>query len=402
MKKLYILLFLITGLSAKSQNYILKQGDHFPDITLHPIVNAPFKELYLNKYPSNKFFIINFWGTWCSPCLPEMDALAKLQVKYSSQVQIMGYSNDPAEKLVKYAAQKPSKLWLASDTSFLLYQMFNLAYVGQAAIINAKRNIVAIVKTDSVNEKLINRLLKGDNIKSSVEIKEVSHTDKDPFGIDSLQASSFTIRSYMKGQQTMGKHYTKGPFAHRRVTFYNITPTTMYMEAYGIVAQKQIVYELDKKKYDDYDDKNQWYCFDLLVRPEDQDSLNVIMQRKLNESLPVKARIETRNMPVYLLKKKQGEKPNLPLSSAAHLDYSFSGNGFDGKGITVNEFANIYLANELDLPVVDETGLAGRYDIKTSNDLRDAANIFKAVDKLGWSLEKAERPVKVMILYTKE
>jgi len=401
MKKLFtILLLLIAGINAQSQSYILKAGDHFPDIIFHPMVNAPVKELYLNNYPSKKLFILNFWGTWCSPCIPEMDSLAKLQAQFQQQVQVIGYSNDAVEKLVKYNAKKPSSVWLASDTSFLLYQMCNLAYVGQCAIIDAEKNIIAVVKTDSVNAKLIARLLKGEKIKSNAETTEVSHTDKDPFGIDSLQVSSFTIRSYMKGQQTMGKSYLKGPFAYRRKTFYNITPTNMYKDAYDIVSQNQVIYELDKKKYEDYNDKSQLYCLDLLVKPGDKDNLKVIMQRKLNEFLTVKARTEIRIVPVYILKQKPGAALNLPLSATTKLNYSFSGNGFDGKGITITDFSNIYLANELDLPVVDETRLTKRYDIKTTNDLRDKANVFNAIDKLGLTLEKAERPVKVMILYT--
>ena len=400
MKGLFAILLLLTiTLTAKSQNYILKAGDRFPDITLHPLVNAPLKDLYLDNYPSKKYFILNFWGTWCSPCIPEMDALAKLQNKFQQQLQIIGVADDPLAKLVKYNAKKPSKIWLVSDTAYLLYRMLNLASVGHCIIVDAQKQIVAIVKTDSVNAMLITRLLKGEKIKSNADIAEVSHTDKDPFGIDSLQNSSFTIRSYMKGQQTMGRSYNKGPFAFRRKTYYNMTATTMYKDAYDIVSQKQVVYEFDKKKYDDFSDKSQLYCFDLLVKPEEKDSLKIIMQRKLNESLPIKARTEIRTMPVYILKQKAAAALNLPESTTNTLDYSFSGNGFDGKAITIEEFTHIYLNNELELPVINETGFTKRYDIKTNNDLRDKANIINAVDKLGLTLEKGERDVKVLILY---
>ena len=106
-----------------------------------------------------------------------------------------------------------------------------------------------------------------------------------------------------------------------------------------------------------------------------------------------------RNLPVYLLKQKKDIAPNLPLSALSKPSYGFSGTGFDGKGVTVDEFSHIYLSNELDLPVINETGLSERYDIKTTNDLRDKDNIFKAIDQLGLTLEKGERPVKVLILY---
>jgi peroxiredoxin len=187
MKKLLITVILMAVVKCYAQNYILKPGDHFPDITLHPIINAPVKALYLNSYTSKKYFLINFWGTWCSPCIPEMEALAKLQNRFHQQIQIIGLSNDPKKKLEKYIAKKPSKLWLASDTSFLLYKMMNLASVGNCAIVDEKRNIIAIVNTDSVNTNLISRLLAGKKINSSALIAEVSHTDKDPFGVDSLK-----------------------------------------------------------------------------------------------------------------------------------------------------------------------------------------------------------------------
>jgi len=399
MKRVFTILLLLLTISVKSQNYILKAGDHFPDLTLHPIVNAPVKELYLNNYPSKKFIILNFWGTWCSPCIPEMDLLAKLQNRFQQQIQVIGYSDDPVEKLIKYNARKPSKIWLASDTSFLIYQMLNLASVGNCAIIDSKRNIVAIVKTDSVNAKLVTRLLKGEKIKSNAGIAEISNTDKDLFGVDTLQSNSFTIRSYMKGQQTMGRAPTRGVFAYRRKSYYNIGLVTLYKDAYDITSQKQLVYDFDKKQYDNFSDKSQLYCFDLLVKPEQKDSLKIIMQHKLQESLPIKARTEMRTMQVYVLKQKPGATLNMPESADATLDYSFSGNGFNGKGVTIEDFTHLYLNNELELPVVNETGLTKRYDIKTVNDLRDKANILNAVDKLGLTLEKSERPVKVLILY---
>jgi len=399
MKKLLFAFLLFSAVCAKGQNYILKAGDHFPDVTLRPMVNTPFKQLDLDGYDSKKIFILNFWGTWCSPCIPEMDSLAKLQDKFQQQIQIIGVSNDPEEKLKKYLTRKPSKLWLASDTSSLLYQMLNLASVGYCAIIDSKKNIIAVVNTDSVNAKLIHHILKGEKIESNAKTAEVSHTDKDPFGVDSLQSSSFTIRSYMKGQQTRGQVPNNGPFAFRRRTYYNLPLSTLYRDAYDVVSQSQLIFDFDKKKYNDFDDKDQLYCFDLLIKPEEKDSLLSVMQKKLNESLPIKARTEMRSTTVYVLKQKQGSALTIPLSKSSKLNYGFSGNGFEGTGVTLDEFAHIYLSNELRFPVVNESGLAGRYDIKTVNDIRDTENIIKAVEKLGLTLEKAERPVKVVILY---
>jgi uncharacterized protein (TIGR03435 family) len=399
MKKILIILLLFAATNGYTQNFILKPGDHFPDLVIDSMLNAPVKEVYLNHYRSNKIFILNMWGTWCAPCIPEMDSLAKLQRIYGSKIQVIGIADDSPARLKKYLAKKPSGIWLSSDLSGWLYRMFNLSSAGQSAIIGADHKILALVKTTSINRKLIKKLLKGNPIISDAEIADpVNRAEKDAFGVDSLTATSFTIRGYMKGEQTKGQHYSMGPFAERRVSYFNVCPDLLYKEAYDITSEKQVVYEnMNAKDVCTFTDKNMLYCFDLLVSPEQKDSLKIIMQRKLQGSLPVKARIETRTIPVYVLKTK-GNSVNMPLSSAA-LDYSFSGAGFDGRGITVGQFAGNYLSNELELPVIDETGLTAKYDIKTNNDIRNKNSILAAIDNLGLKIEKSERPVRVLVIY---
>jgi uncharacterized protein (TIGR03435 family) len=399
MKKIALLLLLLTTIGASAQNYMLKPGDRFPDLVIRPIINAPVKEVFLNKATTlPKLTILNFWGTWCSPCIPEMDALAKLQQTYADKIQVIAVSDESTERLRKYVIKKPSAIWLASDTSSLLYEMFNLANVGQCAVINQQHKIVALLNTDSVNAKTIDRLLKGEKVPYSGKVTDqLSKTEKDPFGIDTLQQSSFSIRTYMKGQQSMGQVPTRGIFAGRRVSYFNINLTTLYRTAYDIHTMKQMDIQFDKKLYDDFNDKSQLYCFDLLVKPQQKDSLYLIMQKKLQENLPVKARTEQRDMDVYILKVKEGGAATFLQSKLSKMSY-----GFDGQGVTLSDFGSIYLSNELQLPVIDETGLAGRYDIKTNVEMRTKEGIMKSITDLGLTVEKQQRKMKVVVLYKGE
>jgi uncharacterized protein (TIGR03435 family) len=401
MKKLLVIAILLVAIKADAQNYMLKPGDKFPNLVLSSIINAPITELNLSKYPSNKLFVINLWGTWCSPCIPQMDSLAKLQNKFGQHIQVIGLSDDPIDRLKKYLVKKPSKVWLASDTTSLLYRMLNLAYVGQCVVVNAEHEIVALLKTDSINSKVLNRLINGEKIMSNGEVQNrLNSTDKDPFGVDSLLASNFTIRSYMADQQAMERKPNSGVFGGRRITCYNVDILSMLKEAYSITSSKQIVYEGSAKKYDNYEDKNLSYCFDLLVKAAQKDSLLIIMQNKLQQNLPVKARIEMRDTDVYVLKLKDTAKIMMPKSKLTTINYGFSGRGFDGQGVTLSEFANLYLSNEFDLPVVDESGLKERYDIKTNVETRTKAGILKSIDDLGFLLNKERRKVRIMVLST--
>ncbi len=55
-----------------------------------------------------KVLLINFWATWCAPCLVEMPDLVKLQKEYESRgLQIVGITYPPMDrKDVKSVARK--------------------------------------------------------------------------------------------------------------------------------------------------------------------------------------------------------------------------------------------------------------------------------------------------------
>jgi hypothetical protein len=204
----------------------------------------------------------------------------------------------------------------------------------------------------------------------------------------------------MKDQPSMRLRYATAKYGGRRVSYVNTGLVMLYKQAYDITSDKQIIYEGTAKKYAGYSNKDLLYCFDLLVTPAQKDSLHIIMQQKLRAELPVKARIEMRDTDVYILKLKDAGKIMVPKSKETMLSYDFGGNGFDGKGITLDQFADLYLSNEYNLPVLNESGVEGLYDIKTSVELRSQEGIHKSIDDIGFNVIKARRKIKTLILYT--
>lgn len=49
--------------------------------------------------------IVNFWATWCPPCLKEIPAFSRLQEKYP-QVQFVGIAVDTAENVRDFVAKQ--------------------------------------------------------------------------------------------------------------------------------------------------------------------------------------------------------------------------------------------------------------------------------------------------------
>ena len=391
---LSFLWMLLCGI-AQAQS-LLKTGDLFPNMIIRPIVNAPVKALDVHT-PNKKFLILNFWGTWCSPCIPEMDSLARLQAKNSAYIQVIGISNDPVSRLQKYLQRKPSSLWLVSDTTSNLYQQFGFNSVGQAAIIDQQHRIIALVNTDSINQSLIDKLVRKEAISSSAETGNIrNYGETDPFAVDSAIGFQVTWSGYRPGAVGMTKSYLKTSLEGRRRTYFNSCLTDMLMDAYA-VSYRQVIFEVPKNQVCNSDDKHTLYCFDLLVKPEQKDSFYIIMRQLLNKFLPVKVRLEKKEMPVYVLRQSPDSAP-WQESSATDSGYGFSGNGFEGKRIGMKSFVD-YVANELGLPVVDETGLTGKYDIVTHNEMRTHEDMLAALKKIGLSVEKTTRLMDAVIVY---
>jgi thiol-disulfide isomerase/thioredoxin len=76
--------------------------------------NGKFKPV--TKFTNGKVYVIEFWATWCGPCIQSMPHLAKLQSDFADKgVQIVSISDEDLETVEKFlerpvrAAKKPKE-----------------------------------------------------------------------------------------------------------------------------------------------------------------------------------------------------------------------------------------------------------------------------------------------------
>jgi peroxiredoxin len=77
-------------------------GQPRPDFTLTDIVGA---SVSVDQF-DGQMLLINFWATWCTPCVEEMPMLSELQKKYRSQsFQIVGIALDDPARAAQFAQE---------------------------------------------------------------------------------------------------------------------------------------------------------------------------------------------------------------------------------------------------------------------------------------------------------
>ena len=93
MKYLFFLFFIITNLSysyANNQLLLHKEVKNIPDVKLNSL---NYEDYSLLSTFNKKLYIVNFWATWCAPCVKEIPDLILLKEKIGTDVDVFFISN---------------------------------------------------------------------------------------------------------------------------------------------------------------------------------------------------------------------------------------------------------------------------------------------------------------------
>ena len=106
MNKNTLLIVLVAGIALAAGLFVQRLS-----VTKQPEPNAPAiafslpdltgKQRNINEW-QDKIRIINFWATWCPPCLKEIPEFIKLQNDYDKHLQFIGIAIDDRQAVEEY------------------------------------------------------------------------------------------------------------------------------------------------------------------------------------------------------------------------------------------------------------------------------------------------------------
>ncbi len=103
MKKYLIILLLITPFHASqalsfgevidSVKQLMPWHESTPELTFK--LTDTKGNIFTEKNTRGKYLVVNFWATWCSPCLKEIPAFVEFYKENSEHVEILGLDFEP-------------------------------------------------------------------------------------------------------------------------------------------------------------------------------------------------------------------------------------------------------------------------------------------------------------------
>ena len=403
MKKIFLLL--LTG-SMCISNYgqALQLGDKVPEILLENVLvpgstEAVVKNVSTSNF-KNKIILLDFWATWCSPCIYAFPKYEALQKKYRDKLQIITVTHEQVKRIQSFIQNRPVQLMMAMDTAEALRKYFAYRTIPHVILIDTNGVIKAITGSDEIQDQVIDDIWKGKEISLRLKQDDIKFDyESDYFNADSNTRESFNLQPGIPNVGTFSK-IGKGIFKDRRLSLHNFTIDGLYRMA-NKTSYFRVAYEMDKAAFD-YSKPENKYCLDVIVPKGEEQLLYKTMVQKLPQFFEVRTKTEKRKVPVYIVKK-SSTHPALKRSKEVNDTYAGRSNFFTGNGVKIAALAQFL--EEFGLmgtPVIDETGMEGRYDIHIEWEPEKKEGLKDAFLKAGFVLEKAEREIDILVFYKQD
>jgi uncharacterized protein (TIGR03435 family) len=391
MKKL-LLLLLLMGHYGFSQP---KNGQPVPDFRVGTLLNAPTKTTTLTAQ-RGKLVLLEFWATWCAPCLKAMPHLAALQKRHAHQLQVITVTDESPKRISLYLTARPSTLWFAIDSAQTIATLFPHRIIPHTVLIGPDGTLLAQTAPGSVTDEVIDSLWRQQAVHITEKIDNpMSLPDilKTYFLAADTVRNRFVMQAQIEGAPGMSTtHLQDSVFKHRRLTGINLPLTTLYQIAYGNYSFKRT---LDKTGSSD---KSPLYCVDLIVdRPE---QLLPTLRAALTNRFDMRTSIEPQRREVNVLRITDQTKFNqIPRNKSGKRTYSARQGEMNQQAVSMGDLADFLENYGVDKRlVVDETRNSEKLDIRIAYQPENPPSLPVALAALGLSMIREVRQIDVLVL----
>ena len=166
---LFVLICLTVQVNAQ-QAY--KLNDIIADFKTEKILNGSSANGRLSDL-QKELIIIDFFGTWCAPCIRALPALAALKKDYPDKISVVLVSVETPEQLQKFiASKKDFSFPIVVDADKKIKDLFQPPAYPYTVVVNKKNEIIAITQVALIDAAMINKWLKTNISKMPTAMQE--------------------------------------------------------------------------------------------------------------------------------------------------------------------------------------------------------------------------------------
>jgi thiol-disulfide isomerase/thioredoxin len=366
-------------------------GKAAPPLHLRQLLQAPADAPRTLDQLKGKAVVLEFWGTWCAPCIAAFPHLNELVKDCQGEpVVFISVTDEPADLVVNFLKTKTLATWVGIDDRGATTSGYGVQSWPTTVLIDPDGIVRGVTWPHVVTAALLKDLAHRRPLKAAAEGAPRLRTDQQG-GLDLGQAEFLLYLgppNALLGNPTVTPTEARSP----RVSARQLLQSCYVGEAGGPFKSPRVVFECDLPEKE----------FGYAVRLPKGSGLSPsrLLQEALESSLGFRTRgeREQRDQDVLVLKHigpaapaKAGGNPAL----GSRL--MFPPNTIVGEGAHLRFLAQ-WIERNLKKPVLDETGLSGEYDWKIKVESFDEDDVNTALKDLGLALTPERRKVEYIVV----
>lgn len=421
---------------SESDKWKIERGDSMPNFALGNVTHYTKETVTLADF-SGKWLVLDFWASFCVPCIASFPKMNKLQAQFGDKVKILmiGLIGRRAHADLETTRRMYERLRLRQDLNLTVAYDSNLARkldiwsVPRVMVVDP-HGIVRIANTNRIDSVSLASLIEGDST-GSYEYRSFSKRYEpnklfdvgDPKYSQNLLFAS--ILSRHDGEQTSWPPL-KLTEDNNVCTFRALAAPLKVLYKYAYIGRpswQQVRDSIYDKVYPNpilemedttefsysWDPRNSYGLYNYSVYANqcadvDKEKLMEILQTDLKRYFGYVISIERRLMPCWkLVVTSEPHKRKLKTAGGPKMHPTATAAGFTLKNAPVSELLNIlwnYHAGK-EPPFIDETGISGNIDIEIDGLITDLSDLQRALNANGLNLVKGKRYMDVIVVRRK-
>ncbi len=382
-----LILFFASPIFSQQKSLI---GTVSPEIHFEKVLNDKISHFKLSDF-KGKIVLIDFWATWCVPCIQSFPKIDSLQQLFPNDLKTITVTSESETRIVKFLEKFKTGLPIALDTSNKLKTVFPYRTVPHTILID-KKGVIRVVSTSStINKNVIEELLND----KSIDIPEKNdNLDFDPqkslTGAKNV-LGQITLTPFLKNEGSASTVFRNG-----RMSFKNLLPSTIYERLFDFPLNVRSYWAIDKERYK-FSEKN-LYCLEIIAPDKTEPEAKQLLINYLQASIPLKARVVAMETDVKILTSIENNSLLKKGVASEKSSASMSRNGFEMINSPINSLSK-YLEEKVDKPVVDETNLSQNYNLTINWFNENPNQIYAELQKLGLKLVDGKRKIAMLVFY---
>jgi uncharacterized protein (TIGR03435 family) len=323
--------------------------------------------------------VIEFWATWCPPCVASIPHLNALEREFAGQpVRFLSITYEKPEVVRKFLATHSMRGWVGVDEKRETTGAYGVRFLPLTVVVGRDGRVDALTQPMALTDAALRQFLDD--------------------GHPSLAGPLGTAVPMTPGGEP------EEPVARAAPLFYvDVRPDTSpvgglafnresgRVTAVGWPARRLLALLFDMPADRIVGDSalpGGRYTVVASMPPGEASELRGEIEQALGLAWGVRLRREKRKMDVFLLTAPHGAKGLRQSSTAQGGNWAANGESMAALARTLEE--------KLQRPVIDETHLKGGYDFPPNLTAGDAEGLVRTVEGLGLELKRARRKIEAV------